>query len=216
MKKEPRSYNQYCALARALDIVGERWTLLIVRELMSGPKRYTDLRDALPGIGTNLLAARLKEMEGNGLVMRGKLPPPAASAIYDLTERGRGLTGAISELIKWGIVLLEQPKDGEHFMPHWAFQALLLTFNAEEAAGISETYEFEIDNEIFHFRINAGEVEGKAGPASDPDMIFSGSSDEFLALGTCKDPKKYVQKMGLLRHGTPEMAERFIRIFRKR
>ena len=84
-----RSYNQYCAVARALDIVGERWTLLIVRELLTGPKRFKDLLEGLPGIGTNLLTGRLKDLEGYGVVHRVTLPPPAASKVYELTELGR-------------------------------------------------------------------------------------------------------------------------------
>src|SRR2546427_742794 len=86
-----RSYDQWCAVARSLDIVGERWTMLIVRDLLVGPKRYTDLLTGLPGIGTNLLAQRLRELEANGLVERADLPPPAAATVYRLTERGEAL-----------------------------------------------------------------------------------------------------------------------------
>src|SRR3712207_3261653 len=101
-----RSYDQFCGLAKALDVLGERWTLLVVRELLLGPKRYSDLLEGLPGIGTNLLAARLKALEASGLVGRRRLPPPAASNVYELTERGRALEPAIFELIRWGLDLL--------------------------------------------------------------------------------------------------------------
>lgn len=93
-----RSYDQYCLLARALDVVGERWTLLVVRELLIGPKRYTDLLDGLPGIATNLLSARLKQMEARGLIQRRRLPAPAASTVYELTELGRGLEPTMAAL----------------------------------------------------------------------------------------------------------------------
>ncbi len=97
-----RSYHQYCPIAHALDLVGDRWALLIVRDLFLGPKRYTDLRDALPGIGSNILAARLKELEGAGVLRRRTLPPPAASTVYELTPYGRGLEEVIAVLGRWG------------------------------------------------------------------------------------------------------------------
>jgi len=97
-----RSYGQYCPIAHALDLVGDRWALLIVRDLFLGPKRYSDLRDALPGTGSNILAARLKALEGAGIVARRALPPPAASTVYELTPNGRGLEGVITALGHWG------------------------------------------------------------------------------------------------------------------
>ena len=96
-----RTYDQYCAVARALDVVGERWTLLLVRELLTGPKRFKDLLDGLPGIGTTLLTARLKDMEGNGILRRASLPPPAGSKVYELTELGHTLVPALAPLTRW-------------------------------------------------------------------------------------------------------------------
>ena len=97
-----RTYNQYCGLARALDLVGERWALLVVRELVLGPKRFTDLQAGLPGIGTNILSARLRELEESGVVARRTLPPPAASAVYELTPYGRELEPAVDALGRRG------------------------------------------------------------------------------------------------------------------
>src|SRR5260370_38322892 len=90
-KSSPRSYDQYCAVARGLDVIGDRWTLLLVRDLLLGPKRYKDLLAGLPGIGTNLLADRLHELEGAGLIERTAFPPPAGSTVYRLTEPGQSL-----------------------------------------------------------------------------------------------------------------------------
>ena len=116
-----RRYNQYCAVARALDIVGERWTLLIVRELLSGPKRFKDLLVGLPGIGTNLLTARLKDLEGYGVVRRTILPPPAGSKVYELTELGRSLEPVIAALGQWGLEFLDNPPNQEDDLrPAWA------------------------------------------------------------------------------------------------
>src|ERR671921_1724366 len=108
-----RSYNQYCAVARALDIIGERWTLLIVRELLTGPKRFKDLLEGLPGIGTNLLATRLKDLEGNGILRRATLPPPAGSKVYELTGLGRELEQVVVALSQWGSKLLGSPRGDE-------------------------------------------------------------------------------------------------------
>lgn len=214
MSKTPRNYNQFCALAHALDIIGERWTLLIARELLSGPKRFKDLHDSLPGIGTNLLSTRLKEMERNGLIARGKLPPPAASAIYELTGRGWELRDVIGALVKWGFALLETPKPDELFRPHWAMQALLFTFDPESAKGISETYEFHIDDEKFYFWVMNGKAEGQLGSTSTPDLLVVATSQEFLTLGFGGNQIEYALEKGLIKRGNAEMLERFGKIFR--
>ena len=104
-----KRYDQYCPIAHALGAVGERWTLLVVRDLMNGPKRYTDLAASLPGIGTNILAARLKELEESGLVEKRKLPPPAASTVYELTPYGHDLRPVLHELARWGARSLGPP-----------------------------------------------------------------------------------------------------------
>jgi DNA-binding HxlR family transcriptional regulator len=104
-----KRYDQYCPIAHALGAVGERWTLLVVRDLMNGPKRYTDLAASLPGIGTNILAARLKELEESGLVEKRKLPPPAASTVYELTAYGHDLRPVLHELARWGARSLGPP-----------------------------------------------------------------------------------------------------------
>src|SRR5436305_6279534 len=115
-----RSYGQYCALARALDVVGDRWTLLIVRELaLRGPSRYTDLRHGLPGIATNMQADRLREMEEAGIVQREDAPPPVATALFSLTERGEELMPALYALGRWGAPLMGGRGDDEEFRSRW-------------------------------------------------------------------------------------------------
>src|ERR1700755_1743710 len=118
-----RRYEQYCPMAHALDLVGDRWALLIVRELMHGPKRYTDLVDHLVGIGTNILAARLRDLEGTGIVPRRTLPPPAASKVYELTEYGRGLRPAMRELAIWGARSLGPPTPESGLFEGWVADA---------------------------------------------------------------------------------------------
>jgi DNA-binding HxlR family transcriptional regulator/putative sterol carrier protein len=177
-----RSYRQYCAMARALDVLGERWTLLIVRELLTGPKRFKDLLEGLPGIGTNLLAGRLKELEGEGVLRRTTLPPPAGSAVYELTGRGRDLEPVLMGLARWGVDLLGEPRPGEAFKPAWAVQAMKATFRPEVARWVRETYEFRVGEDVFHVRVDDGVSEPEYGPAWEPDLILRTDPDTFLAL----------------------------------
>ncbi|HEY3241129.1 MAG TPA: helix-turn-helix domain-containing protein, partial [Acidimicrobiia bacterium] len=118
-----RSYGHYCPVARTLELVGERWTLLLVRELLLGPMRFTDLHAALEGIPRNLLADRLRDLEANSLVARRTLPPPAARAVYELTEAGRGLMPVIGDLARWGLAHLAPPAPGEAVSPALAVLA---------------------------------------------------------------------------------------------
>lgn len=115
-----KTYAQYCTVARALDLIGDRWVLLIVRELLSQePSRYSDLRDGLPGIATNLLAARLKDMEENGLITRTEAAPPVATGLYQLTGRGRQHKSVITALVQWGLPTMPEAKDGEAVHGTW-------------------------------------------------------------------------------------------------
>ncbi len=177
-----RSYNQYCAVARSLDIVGERWTLLIVRELLTGPKRFKDLLEGLPGIGTNLLTARLKDLEGYGIVHRGILPPPAASKVYELTELGWSLGPVIVALGSWGLEFLGVPAQEDDLRPAWALVAMRTALKQEAARGLQEIYEFHVDEEALHLRVTDGEVEALQGPAVDPDLVVRGDTQAFLDL----------------------------------
>src|ERR1035438_10210648 len=128
-----RSYDQYCPLARGMDVVGERWTVLIVRELLAGPRRYTDLHADLPGVSTDVLASRLKEMENDGLVSHRRLAPPAAAAVYELTPRGWDLLPALMVLADWGAADLAERHPTDARRAHW-FAIPLLRRLAELAA----------------------------------------------------------------------------------
>src|SRR3954451_19907456 len=119
-----KRYEQYCPMAHALDLVGDRWALLVIRELMHGPKRYTDLVERLPGIGTNILAARLRDLESHGIVTRRMLPPPAASKVYDLTDYGRELRPALRELALWGARSLGPPGEHDELFDGWLSTAM--------------------------------------------------------------------------------------------
>jgi DNA-binding HxlR family transcriptional regulator/putative sterol carrier protein len=209
-----RSYNQYCAVARGLDVVGERWTLLVVRELLTGPKRFKDLLDGLPGIGTNLLAKRLRDLEGHGIVWRTTLPPPAGSAVYELTDRGRSLESVTMALSQWGMELLGAPREEDYFRPGWLVLAMKSSFRPEEASGLRETYEFRIEGEVFHVRVDDGRCEARQGPASDPDLVVSADTETFLAVATGRIEPADATEAGALRvEGDRETLVRCARIF---
>lgn len=171
-----RSYRQHCALARALDVVGERWTLLLLRDLSCAPRRYGELLEGLPGIGTNLLAARLKTLAAEGLV--GK----SADGGYALTPAGRELEPALVALARFGAARLGEPKEGELWRALWTPLAMKATFRAERSAGVDDEYEFHIDGEVFWVRIRGGAATTGDGPAKLPDFVLTTSGATLLEL----------------------------------
>lgn len=180
-----RSYNQYCAVAKGLDVIGERWTLLLVRELLLGPRRYGDLLAASPGIGTNLLADRLHMMEAQGLVERVTLPPPAGSTVYRLTEDGAELEPVVRAIGRWGGRFLGSRRPDEHLAPGAYFVAIRERFRPERAAGLYEAYEFRVDGRVFEVRVEDGTCTTSEGSANRPDAVFTMSADvlDQLFLG---------------------------------
>jgi DNA-binding HxlR family transcriptional regulator len=181
-KSSRRSYDQYCAVARGLDVIGDRWTLLLVRDLLLGPKRYKDLLDGLPGIGTNLLADRLHELEGAGLIERTVLPPPAGSTVYQLTEAGEALEPAMVALGRWGARFLGAPKKTDVMVPRAYFVAMRGVFNPDVAAGVTETYEVRIADLVFEVRVAGGRLTTSEGRARTPDVILTMDVETLNAL----------------------------------
>jgi DNA-binding HxlR family transcriptional regulator len=174
-----KSYHQYCPVASALDLVGERWSLLVVRELLQhGQMRYSDLHAALPGCGTNILAARLKDLERGGVLQRRKLPPPAASTVYELTEYGLALTPVLRELAHWGARVMGPPTPDVELEKGWLVEALTIAFPATTAC-----LEFRIDEEVA--AIAGGRVTG--GSVEHPDAVVSGDAQGFYALVVDRD-----------------------------
>ncbi|MFJ9728818.1 winged helix-turn-helix transcriptional regulator [Streptomyces sp. NPDC101209] len=170
-----RSYDQYCSAARALDAVGDRWTLLIVRELLAGPRRYTDLHADLPGVSTDVLASRLKDMERDGLTTRRRLPPPGAAYVYELTPRGRELLPVLQALSVWGQEELGERRPTDALRAHWFALPLL---RALEGEGLVEVGLEEGD---FHLFVGAedGPVYGYGPAPGEPDARL------VLDAGTC-------------------------------
>lgn len=180
---EQRTYNQYCATARTLDLVGERWTLLLIRELLTGPKRYGDLQASLRGLGTGLLAARLKHLEREGLAHRIVLPLPREPPPTPSPRRARNSGRMILQLARWGLKwAMGERRQDETFHPGWAVLGLRACFDAEAAAGLHAVYEFRVDDELFHARIADGAVEALHGPAQHPDATVTIGREAFLRL----------------------------------
>ncbi|MFJ4799381.1 winged helix-turn-helix transcriptional regulator [Streptomyces murinus] len=155
-----RSYDQYCSAARALDLVGDRWTLLIVRELLAGPRRYTDLHADLPGVSTDVLASRLKDMERDGLATRRRLPPPGAATVYELTPRGAALLPVLQAFGAWGEAELGERRPTDAVRAHWFALPLL---RALAGLGVRGLVEVRLEEGDFHVR--AGGEPPAAAPA---------------------------------------------------
>jgi DNA-binding HxlR family transcriptional regulator len=177
-----RSYGQYCSLARALDVVGDRWTLLIVRELaVRGPSRYTDLRYGLPGIATNMLADRLREMEETGIVRREDAPPPIATTLFSLTERGQALMPVLVALGRWGAPLMNE-RDDDEFRSRWLKYPLENMFVDAEPDAAPVTVELRTGDEPVVVETSGGAVHVRPGIAESADAVVTGDPDVVLGL----------------------------------
>jgi DNA-binding HxlR family transcriptional regulator len=197
-----KRYDQYCPIACALSLVGERWTLLVVRELMHGPKRYTDLVEGLPKIGTNILAARLRELEAAGLVEKKKLPPPFASTVYELTTTGRDLRPVLHELARFGARLMGPPPV-DALEEGWLIEALDLALSPISPQG---TISFRVGEE------EASLVDGMATPglADDADVFVETDAIGLYHLVVNR------QSEGVRVEGDVEMLEHLLDAFAPR
>jgi DNA-binding HxlR family transcriptional regulator len=208
-----RTYDDGCAAAHALDLVGERWALLVVRELLLGPKRFTDLRSGLPHASPNVLAQRLRDLEAAGVVRRGKLPPPAASKIYELTEWGRDLEPVIIALGRWGVRSPTKPPDAD-----LGVDSLILSFRTmfdpDRAEGLDASYEFRLGEDRFRAEISEGSLEIERGSAGAPDATVEADAGTLAALIYDDLELDDTLSSGDLRfEGDREAVERFLALF---
>ena len=207
-----RSYNQYCGLAYALDVVGDRWTLLIIRELIAGPRRFKDLIAGLPGISTNLLSERLKSLEQQGLLCRRFLPPPAGSAVYELSPVGQALEKTLLEFGKWGSQFVPPSMEDATVLNVGSYALTLKTFfRPELAQGINETYELHVDNEVLQVQISEGEIHVRQGEAFKADAVFHTYMRPYLALLQRRIQPDEAIARGFIRiEGDPGALNRFL------
>jgi len=181
-----RTYGQYCAVAKALDLVGDRWTLLVVRELLArGPCRYTDLRNGLPGIATNLLADRLRDLEQAGVVSREEAPPPVATTLFSLTSRGEELAPVLRELLRWGMPLMQQgPAPDDVFRAQWMAWPATMRLTDREPDAPPVTIQVLADGEPAFLETSGGGVHLTVGRADHPDAVLRGPARVVLGLLT--------------------------------
>ncbi len=177
------SYGQYCSLAKALDVVGDRWTMLIMRELLEqGPCRYTDLKNGLPGIATNLLSNRLRDLESAGLIRREEAAPPIATTLFHLTDAGRELEPALIALAGWGVRYMAQPNDGDEFRSHWFAFPVSLFLHDSEPSGPPASIELSTTDRPAVIEVSGGSVRTRLGSVPAPDLVLSGIPRLILGL----------------------------------
>jgi DNA-binding HxlR family transcriptional regulator len=204
-----RSYGQYCAVAKALDVVGDRWNLLIVRELLLRDGcRYVDLLHGLPGIATNLLASRLRDLEQAGVVSREEAPPPIATTLFRLTERGEQLGPVLIELARWGMPSMGHQAENETFRGHWAAVMARLFPDDQAPDGPAVKIELRTGEETTTLEVAAGTVQSKAGGAGDPDLSLTGPAPLLLGVVAGKLDVAQAQARGLEVDGDPRVLER--------
>jgi DNA-binding HxlR family transcriptional regulator len=178
-----RSYRQYCGAAVALDAIGERWSLLVARELLDGPKRYSDLLAGLPGVATDVLAARLRHLEAEGIVERRTLPPPAASRVYELTVEGRRLEPLLVELTRWGLARLDsRPADGVAFRAHWLSLSLRTMFRPGQVGGRTLVVTIEVDGDPVTARLTDAGVAVTPGTSPDATVTVRGTPEALASF----------------------------------
>jgi DNA-binding HxlR family transcriptional regulator len=208
-----RCYGSYCGIARALEIVGERWALLVVRDLIQGPKRFTDLRRGLPRIPSNVLSARLKELEEAGVIHRRLLPRPSTGIVYELTEYGRELEDIVLRLGLWGARLLGEPRLEDTVNPDSLMLALRATFRPEAARGLRATYELRLGDIVLHARIDKGRLEVAEGPLPDADLVLETDLAIRALMSGELSPGEAVKDGKVRLTGEPELLERFVEVF---
>jgi DNA-binding HxlR family transcriptional regulator len=205
-----RSYDEYCAVAKSLDVVGDRWTLLIVRELsLRGPSRYTDLRSGLPGIATNLLADRLRDLEKAGVVAREEAPPPVASTLFRLTPRGEELRPVLDDLMRWGLPLMTEQKPDDAIRSYWLAGALESMLTDRRPKGRPVTLELQIGDQPIAIAAGDGALHINLGSVESPDATLAGPPKPILGLLLGLLDLAGAETLGASLGGDPAVLERF-------
>ena len=208
-----RSYHDACGAAHALDLVGERWALLVIRELMLGPKRFTDLKASLPGISANVLTQRLDGLEAVGVLVRRKLPPPASAQVYELTPWGYEAEPIFQTLGRWAA---RSPTHDATLplSPTSLFLSFRTMIDPARAEGIEASIGFRIGDESFRLRLRHGTVEVERGNVEGADLIFTGAATAVAAVVYGGEPLEAMEATGALSiEGDRKLAERFVTLF---
>jgi DNA-binding HxlR family transcriptional regulator len=208
------SYGQFCTLARALDVIGERWTFLIVRDLLCGPKRFKDLQISLDGMGSNLLSERLKSLERSGIIAKAEKRTPAITKIYQLTEKGYELEPIIVSIASWGLKYIKKPRGSDHWLPHWNPIAFKARFLRDKAKDVHDVYALEVDGYTHHLAVHDGDLMVHEGVHLNPSFSLKASSKEFCALAEETLNFEYaIKSKAISFEGNLDALSRFSRIF---
>jgi DNA-binding HxlR family transcriptional regulator len=204
-----RDYGQHCGVARALDLVGERWTLLIIRELVTGPKRFTDLAERFPVLGRNLLTKRLRQLEADAIVRR-------RARHYELTELGHELRPVLDSLAIWGMKVLEAYPSGRALSVLWPTLSMRAAGDPQACVGLQATIAFAVDDERFTVKLDDGHVGIYDGaPASPPDLTITCTTDAYLALAVQAVSVEQARESGMLAlEGEPRLLEVCFQVLR--
>lgn len=208
-----RSYGQFCGLAHALDIVGERWALLIVRDLLVSPRRFTDLHRGLPKIPTNILSARLKELEAHGVVRRRIMPRPDGSIVYELTEYGTDLEEVVMGLGRWGARTLGEQAPGDLTTVDSLIMAMRSSFQPKAARGFDVGFELRYGKIVLHARVEGGQLEAGPGPLADADLIIEGGQQVRALISREISPAEAIADGDVRLTGDPRLLDQFVEIF---
>jgi len=211
MKK--RQYDQYCAVACALDVVGERWAMLVVRELLPGPKRFVDLEAGLPGIGTNTLTTRLDELERAGVITKRRLPAPSASVVYELTSWGRDLGPIVWAIARWGIRRLATVTPLHPLRASWLATALQAFFRKEAVRDLTARVELILPTGTLNLDFRRGSLSVKEGPVEAPALRIFATEQGFLELVGGRAPRSARRKRDLRIEGDESLIERLVEAF---
>jgi DNA-binding HxlR family transcriptional regulator len=206
-----RSYGEYCSIAKALDVVGDRWTFLIIRELLiRGGCRYTDLKDGLPGIATNLLSDRIRELEAAGLIRREAAPPPVATTLFHLTEAGAELAPVLDAIGRWGVRYMIEPADGDEFRGHWFAVPVSFFLSDRDPDGPPVSIELRTDSSPVVIEIAGGSAVTRLGTAAAPDLVLHGEPRLILALFSGQLTAGEVADLGLEISGDASVLQRVL------
>jgi DNA-binding HxlR family transcriptional regulator len=204
-----RSYGQYCSIARGLDLVGDRWTLLIVRELLlRGPSRFTDVKNGLPGVAANLLATRLKELEQAGLVRHEYAPPPVATQLYELTEDGLALEPVLRALGLWGLRYMADERRGDAFQAEWLAYAPAWFTTDADPSGPPVVIQLDGDGQRAVIELGDGQVRTRVGHADHADLTLTGPARSVLGVLLGMVDVKSAMTMGLRTRGDVGVLDR--------
>jgi DNA-binding HxlR family transcriptional regulator len=204
-----RSYGQYCSVAKALDVVGDRWTLLIVRELiLQGPCRFTDLQNGLPGIATNLLTERLRDLESAEILWREPAPPPVATTLYHLTDTGRELEPVLTALGRFGVRYMAEPRGDEVFRSHWLSFPASEFLHDSQPSGPPLAIQVRTADEPVVIDVRDGEVTTRGGSVDSPDLELEGEPTVVLGVVAGKLSIAEARRLGLRVNGDAKVLQR--------